>query len=170
MSELTAFTAKLSKLESKMNRRTAIPQTIASEFADELRSNLPVMGNDYAKGEGNDTGYVSSKAAQGKATISWTGQQIWYIEFGTGSPAVGKYPDQAQMTDAGTYAPRATGHSLGAYWTLPMEEFSDADGKPIVTKGWAPYAPFYKTQMAFKSGKFDSAVEKTVHDLVKEFL
>lgn len=170
MSKITDFGKKLSKLEGRMNSRKAIPQTIADEFADELRSNLPVMGSDYAAGEGNDTGYVSSKAKRGTASISWTGRQIWYIEFGTGSPAVGKYPDQAQMTDASAYAPRATGHSLGAYWTLPMDEFTDANGNPIVTKGWEPYAPFYKTQMAFRSGKFDQAVSKTLRDLIKETL
>lgn len=169
MSDFGNFANKLRNLEKNMNRRNAVAQVIADDFADTLRSNLPELGDNYAKGAGNDLGYVSSRAANQTATITWTGSQIWYIEFGTGSPAVGKYPDGAQMSDVG-YGPRATGHALEMYWTLPMDQFSTADGKPVVTKGWSPYAPFYKAQLAYRSGDFDEDIASAARKLIDNLL
>ena len=169
MSDLGNFAKKLRRLETNMNRRNGIAKSLADDFADKLRDNLPQLGDNYAKGAGNDLGYVSSTAAKQTATITWTGNQIFYIEFGTGSPAVGRYQNTPQMMDAG-YAPRATGHSLGVYWTLPMDEFSTSDGKPIVTKGWEPYAPFLTTQLAYHGGQFHGgmidATKKQVESLL----
>lgn len=170
MGAIGNYANKLANLEKNLNRRNDIARTIADEFSDELRKNLPALGDDYAHGAGNEVGYVSSSVSKQTATITWYGKQVWYLEFGTGSPAVGRYPDGEQMATAGGYSPRPNGHSLGVYWTLPMDEFSTSDGKPIVTKGWAPYAPFYSTQVAFRSGKFNMEIGATVRKLTDSLL
>lgn len=169
MSDLSNFASKLRNLESRMNRSNDVAWELASELQRDLQSNLPQLGDMYDKGAGNETGYVSAKAAKQTAILTWTGKQIWYIEFGTGTLAVGRYGDSAQMAEAG-YAPRASGHSLGVYWTLPMDEYSTSDGKPVVTKGWSPYAPFYTTQLHYRSGKFDPVIKKAVKKKLESLL
>jgi len=159
----------ISNAERRLNSTNAVPSVIASELKQEMLSNLPEI-TDLTKGGGNDTGYVSTKVGKQTATLRWTGTGIWYIEFGTGIVGDGKYGDPERMNDANGYAPRPYDHALGQYWTLPMEEYSTADGKPVMTKGWVPYAPFYTTVLMFQQGKFSQQIARAVREQVDKIL
>lgn len=159
----------IASAEKRLNSSNAVANVVASELKDELLSNLPVI-TDLTKGGGNDTGYVSTRVGKQTATLRWTGKGIWYLEFGTGIVGDGMYDDPERMSDANGYAPRPYDHALGQYWTLPMEEFSTADGKPVMTKGWAPYAPFYTTVLMFQSGKFSDKISSAVREQVEKIL
>jgi len=167
--EFKRYANKLRNLETRLNRSNATAQVVGEEFAQGVRDHLPVI-QDYRKGSGNELGRVSSRVARQTATITWSGAGIWYIEFGTGSPAVGKYPDSAQMGEANGYEPRPNGHTLGQYWVLPMDEYSLSDGRPVITKGWAPYAPFYTTQMEYQMGKYKEPIANAAREQVENAL
>lgn len=170
--ELKAYANKLKKLEGKLKRSNDVPKVLASELENALVRNLPQFSgaDDYAIGGANSTGVVRSAAVNQTASLIWSGDQIWYLEFGTGSPAVGKYPDPQTMAEAGGYYPRPDGHVFGSKWVLPMDEYRYSTGAPIVSRGWQPYAPFYFTVLLYKSGKFNQPMEDALRKQLENLL
>lgn len=170
--ELKAYANKLKKLEGKLKRSNDVPKVLASELENALVRNLPQFSDawDYKIGGANGTGVVRSSAANQTASLTWSGDQIWYLEFGTGAPAVGKYPDPQTMAEAGGYAPRPSGHLFGSKWALPKDEYQTEDGKWVVSGGWQPYAPFYFTVLLYKSGKFNQPMEDALRKQLENLL
>lgn len=182
-SEIKQFATRLKKLPRELTRDGTIAETIGDEFCKELAKRIP-SGLDITKGGGNDEpSRVDFRKTQRSVTPFWTGNQVYYLEYGTGSPAVGKYPDSERMlesnTEYGPYAPRPLGHNLGAYWRLPDLYWKQPDTLQngnssvvdyYVTKGWEPYAPFYLTVQQFKMGAFNKPIEQRVHEIAESKL
>lgn len=144
---------KLNSLEGKIKRSNDMAKAAGEAFADKLTDNVNAAAvvSDPAKGGANSTGSVLRPTVKGGvATVRWSGNQIHYLEFGTGIVGLGKYPDGAQMAEY-NYQPQPYGHRLTTWWILPSEH-TTAEGRPVWTEGWVPYAPFYTTQLEARMG------------------
>lgn len=144
---------RLNSLDSKLKRSNDMAKAAGEAFADKLADNVnnAASVSDPSQGGANGIGRVSRPAVKGgMATVRWSGNQIHYLEFGTGIEGDGKYPDGAQMAEYG-YQPQPYGHHAGQWWILPSK-YTTAEGKPVFSKGWQPYAPFYSTQLEARNG------------------
>lgn len=146
--------SKLNTLEGKLKRSNDMAKAAGEAFSDKLAENVNATAasvSDPSQGGANDTGRVLRPTVRGgMATVRWSGNQIHYLEFGAGIEGDGKYPDGAQMAEYG-YQPQPYGHHAGQWWILPSQ-YTTAEGKPVFSKGWAPYAPFYTTQLEARMG------------------
>lgn len=151
---ISQLKSKLQSLDGKIKRSNDMAKAAGEAFRGELENNVnATVGaiNDFAQGAANDPGRVLKPTVKsGVATVRWSGNQVHYLEFGTGLVGDGKYPDQAQMAEYG-YEPQLDGHRLGTKWVLPSR-YTTSEGKPVMTQGWLPYAPFYNTQLIAKNG------------------
>lgn len=174
-SEIAKFASKLKRLERTMNRRNAISEVIADNLLHELNTNLsriPQGVDQFEIGGANDVGHASASGAHQTATLRWSGNQIWYLEFGTGAVGLGQYQDPIRMAEANGYTPRPwhwDGSGVSSYWRSPPE-YADATGRRFLTNGWAPYAPFFNTMLVYQNGQFNSAIEKAVNELTESLL
>lgn len=145
---------KLNSLDSKLKRSNDMAKAAGEAFADKLAENINTTVasiDDPSQGSANNIGRVSRPAVKGgTATVKWSGNQIHYLEFGAGIEGDGKYPDGAQMAEYG-YQPQPYGHHAGVWWILPSK-YTTSEGKPVFSKGWVPYAPFYSTQLEARMG------------------
>lgn len=148
------FITKLSSLEGKIKRSNDMAKAAGEAFSDKLTENVNATAasvSDLSKGAANKTGKVLKPTVRsGVATVKWSGNQIHYLEFGTGVEGDGKYKDPAQMAEY-DYSPQPDGHHVGQWWVLPSK-YTTSEGKPVFSKGWAPYAPFYTTQVEARMG------------------
>lgn len=168
--DLNDFIGKMKSLESRLKRSNDLSKTVADLLKTEMSKNLGSMvGIPPEKGGGNDLGSIRTTAKNQIATLTWKGDQIWYLEFGTGIVGAGRYPDGSTMAEANGYSPRPMGHSDGEFWRLP-HEFDLADGTGVYSSGWKPYAPFYKTMTQVQNGSFDEEIGKTVDELIERYL
>lgn len=171
-SDLRKFIRNLSTLEGKVKRSTVPAKTLSESLKKEMLDNMTVLQTATAeKGGLNDTGRVSVKAKSNEVTLKWTGDQIFYLEFGTGIQGDGRYKDESLMASKG-YKHRPTAswrENGGTVWTLP-EEYTDSNGERIKSDGWEPYAPFYKTKQAYLRGAMKPELEQAVRELVKSKL
>lgn len=111
----------------------------------------------YGKQLGSDggKGQVIATLTQRGFRIDWVGRQIEYIEYGAGAPAV-EHPYQGHMPS--WYSPQAEGHAGGRYWFF----------RDQMIEGWRPYAPYYKTYLQWKSGKYNDIIKELFNAHVKE--
>ena len=128
-------------------------QALGRRYAATLNENITkahyAADVSYATGKqlGSDAGWgkVETKLTPKGVTVNWVGRQIEYLEYGAGAPAVER-PYQGSMPS--WYKPQAEGHAGGRYWFFRGEKI----------EGWRPYAPFYKTYLQWKNGKFNKEV------------
>lgn len=170
---ISQLVSRLNSLDGKLRRSNDMAKAAGEAFYTELQNNINssvATIDDFSKGAANNSGRVTQPTVKGGvATVKWSGNQIHYLEFGTGLVGSGKYPDQAQMAEYG-YEPRPTGHHAGTWWILPSQ-YTTAEGKPVFTQGWEPYAPFYKTQLLARNGDIlTTPVTKAVADLIERNL
>lgn len=170
---ISQLTSRLKSLDGKIKRSNDMAKAAGEAFYSELQNNVnSSIGSidDFAKGAANNIGRVNQPTVKsGVATVKWSGNQIHYLEFGTGLVGSGKYPDQAQMAEYG-YESQPTGHHAGTWWILPAQ-YTTSEGKPVFTQGWTPYAPFYKTQLTARYGDlFTKPITDALTDLIERNL
>lgn len=170
---ISGLARKLKSLDSKVKRSNDIAKAAGEAFQTKLVSNVneaAAKANDFSSGAANSFGKVAKPTVKGgEATVRWSGNQIHYLEFGTGIEGDGKYPDASQMAEYG-YEPQPYGHHAGIWWILPSQ-YTTSEGKPVFSKGWVPYAPFYHTQLEARYGSLlDVPVEKALRNLIERNL
>lgn len=177
--EIGKLATRVKNIDKNLLRTGSVTNQLRQDLLSELDaqlSTLPDTGN-MEMGGANDRGVASSVSTNKTVNLRWVGEAVYYLEFGTGAPAVGAYPDASRMAEAvteyGPYAPRPDNHwngwRRGAEWKLP-EEYGHADGSPVYSSGWVPYAPFYKTIHAYESGKFKDNLEREVQTRTKTLI
>lgn len=168
------------EIKKLINRYKALPNRVsksndpAKALAQAMRNDLDLQivelpALDFAEGGANDSGYSKTKVGRQTATLSWVGDGVEYLEFGTGIEGVNMpYPNPSLMREH-VYEPQAHGHIHDMYWILPMD-YVGRDGEPVETCGWKPYKPMYNIRKNVLLGVYNPVIEHSVHDLVERWL
>jgi hypothetical protein len=123
-------------LQKELNRITEpAEKELAKEVSTLLNRNLASLGGNV---DGNDVyGTISVEKQANSTLVTWRGDQISYIEFGTGQRGfIYAYPDQAFMT--------ALGYTLNPERTFWF--YTDNAGKHSnYSHGLEAQAPMWKT-------------------------
>lgn len=127
--------AKQMKVKDKDSIPAEITEKVALDTADKVRSNIATIpdidGNILgASGEAVSVRFMGATDLR----VTWVGEQIAYLEFGTGAAGSGKYPNQASMHKF-NYSPDPT----KKIWVYD----SKVTGNYEVSHGIAPQAPMY---------------------------
>lgn len=112
-----------------------IREIAASALLAELENNIAGIYDP----DGNLTGTVSMKSVHGLTRITWAGDQVAFLEFGTGITAIEgpDYPDMAFMALVGYEWHQYHGLLQTEYWKYK------SNGEWITSFGIPAHAPMY---------------------------
>lgn len=124
--------------------KVGIEQETCAVIATEVKANIAGISDldgNYLGGE-NPNASVTVEVSMVGHEVIWRGQQIAYLEFGTGAPGAA-YPYSGKaMAEAG-YHPDPT---KDQWW------YKDAKIGPWVSLGLVPQAPMYHASLLLRSG------------------
>lgn len=169
------------------------------QVAKRLRKtiNRQMSGRDWGQGKQNSTGIVRPTSTKNRASVSWTGRYIKFIEFGTGVMGVeNPYPldlTGATMSPMRGYKPQAFTHpnnyrgedkrEMQRQIRSIIRQTVDEDAKLgeywlfrkqgtlYFSHGWEPLMPFYLTvrnEHMLAYNKFSAEFKRLVKENAKK--
>ena len=125
--------------------KVAVEQTVAQDVAQTVRANIAMiqdLDGNYLGGD-NPNAAVSVEVGMPGHDVIWRGNQIAYLEFGTGSAGASSLYPGGAMGEAGYY-PDPTKDK----WVY-LDRKTD---EPTWSHGLAPQAPMYRASVAMRFG------------------
>lgn len=119
--------------------------------------------------DGNQTGTTSLRHITGVSEVRWSGDQILFLEFGTGITGINNpYPDNVVMGLVSYQPQQYHGISGNEYWHY-QDEVTGAFEKTYGVPAYAPmYTVFLDAEQIIKAGGFKAFVEQKVSGIISE--
>lgn len=141
----------------------AIRVNAAQLLLDALDDNIAMIVDP----DGNTTGTTSLKHITGVSEIRWSGDQILFLEFGTGVTGINDpYPDSTIMSIVSYQPEQYHGIEGNEYWTY-HDEITGAYEKTYGVPAYAPmYTVFLDAERILQEGGFKAFVESKVSEII----